>query len=243
MGQVTKVIRTHGRAGQVHTLDVFPDAVLCVSESQLPLYREHYPKAEYLVHGDDVVGLAPKMQWMMEQVDEFVSLDDDIAKMVSMFHADQPKPLDPDHAAEVVDRTADHCREMGAYMFGWAQFGVPAMMQPHRPFRLRGIVGGHAMGLLAGHDLYVHPDANVVDDYWLSALNAYKHRMVFVDERYYLQHSFMGMPGGLSDHRTLEVEKEATALLRRTFGSAIAVKSKNPIKQKHQHERSLRVPW
>lgn len=248
---IPKVILTHGRSSRVLTLNWLPGAALCVSKSQEPLYREHYPDQEYIVHPDDVVGLLPKRNWLYEKIGDSFQLADDVKVMMSVFTGAGEKPITPtgDYAESLIDRLADEARELGVYLFGFSSTASPISYNVHAPYRLTGLVYGQAFGWLAGSKLFYSNKIKVAGDYWLSCLNAYHHRTVLIDGRWALVTTdmFAGR-GPISSIRTTAAEGADNDTLQRTFGEEIVRikrQGKGPaaVNLKMSTQRTLRIPF
>ncbi|MCC5613452.1 hypothetical protein LC612_43965, partial [Nostoc sp. CHAB 5834] len=80
-------------------------------------------------------------------------------------------------------------------------------------------------------------------DYWISALNAYKHRMAYLDMRFYFNQvdTFVAR-GGQAEYRNLDAEEEDFAYLTGVFGQDVITrkKSKNP---RHPFQKTLKLPF
>lgn len=231
---------THGRAGMVLTHKAIEGLSLCVAESQEPLYREAYPDLELIVHPDDVVGLAPKREWIAEQFPDVFMVDDDIDKVLDLsVPPGKPSTIPPADVPALIERAADMAEEIGAYLYCFDSWCNPMTYAPQKPFSLSGFAPGHAFGLRAGHDLYWK---NIMgEDWWISALNAYKHRVRFADLRYgFAQKETFTRTGGRAAERTIDRERESFEVLREHFGKAIVHKKGAT---QHQHQPRLSLPF
>lgn len=242
----TIVIPTHGRAGNVHTLKCV-DGVLCVAKGQEPLYREHYPDAEYLVHPDDVVGLPPKRNWIVQQVGEVFMIDDDITSIVDLTTPPNSghTGIRPDKVPTLIERCRDTARELGAFVYGFASNANHQQFMPQRPFKLTGYVLGGAFGMREGHGLWWHPDC-IQEDYWISALNAHYHRIIFRDNRvgFHPKDTFKS-EGGLSGTRTMRDMADAVRILQDHFGKDVIKwkKDANWGKRNHPYQPQIELPF
>lgn len=243
------VCPTHGRAGRVSTFRVLPDLTLCVSESQHPLYAEKYPDADYLVHPNSVVGLAPKRQWIQEHFgaknEDVMMLDDDITSFLDK--AQEPTGVcGPGETRDHVKRLFSTAEQMGVYLVGFSNTSEPLHYSPMNPFRLSGFVGGHSLGLRAGHNLWFHPDL-LEDDWWISLLNAHYHRMCLIDDRFsFAQSKTFKNKGGLAQHRTVGHLRNDHKVLREHFGPVLKAK-KGPANRQHSRahdaQQRLQLPF
>ncbi len=221
MVDVTICCPSHRRAGSVSSFATFGDELLlCVAESEGPAYRAEHPEARIDVHPDAVVGITAKRNWMIEKYGSLFMVDDDGRRMVDMQTMEK---LEPAQAVDVVQRAADTAEATGAYLFGLNQSSIPLHFFPGKPFRMSGEVTAGSWGLLEGHDLPLCPPSEmaVAEDIWFSAVNAWKHRKVFVDDRFNIPMKMGTNPGGCQDLRTQLAIDRTLEFLRQSFGDAI----------------------
>jgi hypothetical protein len=238
VNDVVIVCPTHARAGSVSALGAFGrELMLCVSESQAPSYREAYPDTKLDVHPDTVVGLGPKMTWMSEKYGTFFRVDDDAGRVID--HSDSSR-LDPLRACATVRRLADAASEMGAFLWGMTSDENPLHYSPMDPIRMTGFVDGGKQGITAGSKLWWPDDIDFADDFWISLLNAFEHRFVYIDTRFCVP-TKVGQKGGLAAIRTeAEIRKKAT-LLKAAFGDAVTIKA--DVDRTFTYPWLGRVPW
>jgi len=241
--RIRTVIPTHGRAGRVTSHRLFVHPILCVAESQAPLYREHYPDVELVVHPDSVKGLPPKLQWMYSHFGDLFHCDDDVDAFVKIsFEPGEPTypRLNPVETQDAIETAAQICEDLGAFFFGFSNIAVCMYYNPMKPFSLGGYINGMSYGLLRGSGLYYSTRLMACGDYFISGLNAYMNRKAFIDTRYaFMQHDTMSNVGGQGLYRDAASEVRVNQVLREYFGDAIQVRP-GPI---HEHQRSLRIPW
>lgn len=245
MAKPVLVCPTHGRAGRLTTHEVINDLMLCVSESQEPLYKEHYPDIEYVVHPDDVLGLARKRDWIYKKFGNVFMVDDDIIGVLDLTSAkgkvDRIKPAQvPGH----IYRLHEMAEDIGAYLYGYAPIADVRTYKALNPFRFKGYVPGHSFGMVKGGNLWWHPDC-IQEDYWICLLNAHFHRMIVRDDRigFVQKDTFKGV-GGLGAHRTIGREGEGFRILKEHFGEVV---QKRTVKYGQTNgvltERHASHPW
>jgi hypothetical protein len=239
MADVQIVCPTHGRAGEVTAFRTFgPDLLLCVSQSQLPLYREAYPDARFDVHPDSVKRLAPKIRWMYARYGSFFRVDDDASEMLDNTDGGS-KVTDVGKARDLVFRLADMAEEMGVFMFGFTRLARPVFYSGHRPFELSGELAGSRTGFLEGSGLWWPDDIDFYDDAWASGLNAYMHRKCLIDNRYTIP-AKIGVKGGLAAYRTRATIWQKAEILKQSFGDAVTL---NLDDVDDVCPWTLKVPW
>ncbi len=249
------VVPSHHRPDKVDVLDsglLRPDQIiLCVADDQVDQYRDKYPDVEYSVHPADMIGLSLKRGWIMERHGNVCMLDDDARVAVNFeSYASNPNgyPItDPDEVMMLIQRHAASMLELGVYLGGLSSYNDVRSYCSLRPFKLVGYVRGTPMFIMAGSKITFTPRIVGKTDYWASAMNAFHHRMTFVDLRYTI-HSDGGAfvnEGGTAGHRTTASENRDNKILRRTFGSDTFQKKKPKefAGTFNQEGVTFRVPW
>ena len=239
------VIPSMGRAERVITKHCIKNAILCVPESEAKAYAEHNPGMEILTHPDSLKGLTLKRQFIYEHHPNSFQIDDDIKHINRLYVEKGEEPaLNPDEAYDIIQYIGNCAKLAGCYLFGLSKEGNPLTYNEFKPIFLSGVLNG-SIGLLEGSKLYFHKNAVVSEDYWICALNAYVHRMCWIDNRFSIVGtSTFGNPGGCANYRTKHQEMEDTLFLRQCFGEVIKIKEDTMLaKRKHEFQRSLSLPF
>lgn len=237
------VIPSYSRADRVITTKCISNAKICVPESQYEDYKKHNPNNEIVAHPDSIKGLTLKRQWIYEQFPNVFMIDDDIRSINRLYvEKGETAALDAEEAYDIVQYIGNCAKLAGCYLFGLSKEGNPLAYNDMNPLKLTGVLNG-TIGLLEGSGLYFHKDAVVSEDYWISALNAYKHRMAWIDTRFSVVGTkTFGNPGGCASYRTKDQEKEDTLFLRKMFGDSISLKVDTALaKRKHEFQRTLTI--
>jgi len=248
MEDIPIIILTHKRWGRVTTLEAVSNCILCVTESQVPMYKEHYPNVPYLIHPDSIVGYNAKVDWVMQNgPKEWFCIDDDFKCMRRVWCDPSSKPevtMSAEECYEVIQQTYRTAKDMGARAFCFNKSANPLSYDALKPFSLTGgIICGY-IGFINGFELEYDPEDTSNIDYFWSGINAYKYRYLLMDNRFsmILTAETFKTSGGMAEFRTLEAEKKDTILLKKWFGDAIVVKSDTKIRKRtHQYEKTLRV--
>ncbi len=243
--EISIVIPSHKRADRVITTNCIDKAMICVPESQYKEYKEHNPHNEIVCHPDSILGLTLKRQWIYENFPNVFMIDDDIKSINRLYvEKGEKAALDKYEAYDVVQYIGNCAKLAGCYLFGVSKEGNPLAYNEFKPVAMSGVLNG-TIGLLEGSGLYFHKKAVVSEDYWISALNAYKHRRAWIDNRFSVVGTkTFGNPGGCASYRTKEQEMEDTLFLRQMFGSAIRLKEDTGLaKRKHEYQRTLSIPF
>ncbi len=242
--EVKIVIPSHKRADRVLTTSVVADPIICVPESQLIEYHERNPGVELVAHPDTVVGLTAKRQWIYEHFGNVFMLDDDVVALKKVFD-DGRSITNKQMVREIIQATANAARQAGAFLFGFGKNPNPASFRSLKPISLTGYVTGCATGLLSGSRLWYNPKIRCNEDYWISCLNAYYHRIIWRDERFtFIQKDTFTNPGGLAEFRNMEAEKKDFEYLKECFGDVIQLKTDTSHrKRRHQFEKAIKLPF
>lgn len=200
--------------------------------------------------------LVDGQEWVYRKFGDVFMLDDDSVGMYRVYRrlgGRKRGRVSPDRAYEIVQRTAETARELGAFLFGFRNHCHPATYVPQRPFRFGGYLTGGALGLLKGSKLYWPPVMLPIDDYWISLLNAYYHRYAFIDTRFAFgfRDTYVA-PGGLNDPKLAtnrqQSELEGFRFLRRHFGEAVRrvpTGPRGPLTKKIRNvaKRQIKLPY
>ena len=243
--EIKVVIASHKRAGRITTHKRVANSIICIPESQLAEYREHVgPDYEIVTHPDSVIGLSWKRQWMYEHFGDAFHLDDDLMFMKRIYtESGEPDKVSPANIYEIIQSTARAARAAGAYVFGFNTSGKPFTYQALQPIQMSGYVNTCAFGLLTGSKLYFRPEMRYQEDYWLAGLNAYHHRKVWRDNRFYFHfgETWTGT-GGLAEFRNLGSLEEILKELQSLFGNDVICVRKTGTRN-HPFQINFKVPF
>ena len=205
---------------------LLPLAHVVVPQAQAQEYREKAPSAlEVVAHPDTVLGIAPKRQWILENLfeasEDFVFMsDDDVAGASFLMTRHWKLETRPDHLRSIIEGTARVAMDAGIGVFGYAHNINPRDRTSYNPFHLRGWVSGAAMGIL-DRDLVYDTRITGKDDVQISLESIAKHRFLIQDLRYHWQAAHWNLPGGLTKRRTSATEEADMRFLADRFGSDI----------------------
>lgn len=224
-----------------------PDKLkLFVHEREVPRYEKDNPDVEVIGH--NLVGMAKIRQAIYDQFGDVFMIDDDAKFMAGMTSGpgEVGERPTPERAYALIQRLYREATEAGIYLFGFAQFGHPLGYNPMKPYRLTGVIYGLAFGVRRSPHLFWNPNLTASGDYWLSLLNAHFHRMVLMDERWFVasQTTFRSK-GGSAGQRSAATEKKDTRILQEFFGNdVVVVKKGTAIAGKtHDDQRSVKLPF
>ncbi|WP_273210483.1 hypothetical protein [Runella zeae] len=242
--EIKVVIPSHRRWDRVLTTMAVDNAILCVAESQKSIYEKCNKGIEIVTHPDSIIGLARKRDWIIKHFGDVFMLDDDITHLTRIYtEKGEATMVDPDDAYTLIQVTAQAAREAGAYLFGYSSSPAPVSFNSLKPIQLSGYVTGCAHGVLSGSKLWYNPEIVCNEDYWISLLNAYHHRMIWKDTRFYwAQKDTFTNRGGLAEFRNLEAEEKDFHLLRQVFGDVVELR-RNSKNAKHPFQKTLKLPF
>lgn len=243
--EVKVVIPSHKRWDRVSTICAVDNAILCVEESQAKVYAVCNPNIEIVSHPDSVKGLAAKRDWIINHFGSVFMLDDDVECLKRVYtEKGEETEVDSTIAYEIIQSTAAACSQAGFYGFGFSTSPTPLHFDSLNPIRLTGYLTGCAHGVLKGSKLWYNPDIICNEDYWISCLNAYHHRGVYKDLRFYWdQRDTFVNRGGLAEFRNVEAEEADFKLLQKVFGKEVISLRKNKGNMKHPFQKTLKLPF
>jgi hypothetical protein len=220
------VIPSKGRGNSVasKTLKLFPDAWLCVGESEAQEYEDATKHKNILTHPDSVTGIGPLRNWIINNVKDntVVMLDDDIDCIYEQSRYKRNNILNPAHCMAILERTAIASNDAGCKLFGFAQMPDPRNYYPYKPIVFHmwigGVIGVHGKTLQWDQNLILRAD---IDACLQSLL---KDRILWVDNRYSFCHKRFEGKGGNNTNRTAQRHKKEIAELKTRWGGYIQEK-------------------
>ena len=204
------------------TLRLVPDATVCVGASERDTYRK--VTRRLLVHPDEVVGIGPLRQWILDNVPErtVVMADDDIQCVYSIVGFYKERLDDPHAAQAILERTAILAEDAGVAVVGFNQAWDVRKYNPFKPFGFSSWVGG-VIGII-GRDLRYDTGLLLRADIDYCLQSLLRHRIILVEQRYWFVHMRFGGSGGNAALRSEERHKKEILYLRRKWGRYVAVR-------------------
>ncbi len=249
------IIPSYKRAGRVTSHRMVVGAKICVPESEYAAYRDHHHAEELITHPDSIKGSALKREWILAKYKRVFQLDDDCAGIFRIWRPAGYKlkgtTLTPEETTLLIERSADTCKELGAYLFGFNLHANPMTYNGFRPYAFGGYVMGGAFGILEGSRLHFGSMMVPGCDHFLPLWNLYAHRYCWLDRRFAFafKQTYTGV-GGLTDLRADRGEERGYEFLRKCFGKAIVKKTSNLSAGRQTTKRELNrgarlivIPW
>lgn len=224
------VVPSHKRAGHVITHKMVSNAIVCIPKSQESEYREKQPELELVAHPDSIIGISKKRNWMLKKFGDILQLDDDIISLKRMYVAPDMKndKFTPDQVYGIVSDVHHMLKDYGRIkMYGFAKSASPLHYNVSKPIGLTGFIYT-VLGFIHGNELeFPMIDKMVGEDDYICLLNAYKHRMIWIDNRFYWHKLVSNYNiGGCEDIRNDETELESYRVLKKNFGEAVVLSDK-----------------
>jgi len=220
------VIISKGRAESVadKTLRLVPDAFVCIGESDFDEYSKVVPKKKLIVHPDEVVGIGPLRNWVVQNISDntIVMLDDDCENVYDQSHYNKIRIENPSHVMAILERAAIASADAGLSLFGFTQMARPLAYRPFCPINFNtwigGIVGVHGKDVEWDNNLLLRADI----DACLKTL--LKKRILWVDSRYVFIHKRFVGQGGNNTLRTMERHRTEIDSLKVRWGKYLVEK-------------------
>lgn len=186
-------------------------------------YRSLVASENLVPHPDEVSGIAPIRQWVLDHFDDecIVFVDDDVYQLISLVGYSYSKITSPENAQRVVENSANIAREMGTAVFGFNQAFDVRKFVPQKPFLLHSWAGG-VIGIIGRefrYDLGLRLRADI--DFCLQVL--LKRRVTLIENRIAFVHKRFGLTGGNALHRSAERNKQELQYLQRKWGKYLEV--------------------
>lgn len=203
----------------------FPSAFVAVSRANVEAYRA--AGIPNLVETEGITKAAKVNELAADNPRETIFFfDDDIVGfsfyMQSIARLSWKRLIPTKKLLGLVHQCEQCASDLGAYLFGFNQSSNTIDCPEYYSFQTVGFMSGHCFGLRPGHGLSMNPDIIGKNDFWLSALNLVKHKIMWQDRRVFVQtRRIFTNRGGLSAKRNSETEKADYALLKKAFGPII----------------------
>lgn len=219
------VIPSKNRADTIEegALHLFPDAIVCVAESERDDYLKVVPANQLLLHSDDVTGIAPIRQWILDNVDDevVVQCDDDVSEVISLIGMTTRKIKDVDSIKAIVMQAAECASDAGCSVFGFNQSWDVRKFNFLKPFKnclwVGGLIG--IVGRRIKYDTSLKLRADI--DFCLQSLLV--DRIIWQDSRFAFVHKRWKGKGGNSTNRSAERHKAEIDYLKRKWGKYLQI--------------------
>lgn len=245
--EIKIVCPSKGRASAVNTAKFVDDLILVVPAKEVDEYKDFNPMCEVIAEPNHVRNIVSSRQFILDTFDNVFMMDDDLVN-VRRNYIEEGEPYlvdDPVEVRALIQRAADIAEDVGAFMFGFQNIRTPLHYIDQQPFKFTGYLNASYTGYLKGHGLNYDTSYVEGEDHYMSCLNVYKNRYMYIESRYSIvtQGNFEA-EGGCQTDRTKDGMLETTLKLRRQFGNVIHIKKPTAGKGKlREGERSVTFPF
>lgn len=204
-------------------LTLFPDATITVAENELAAYRRAFPTKQIVPHPDDVSGIAPIRQWVLDYFDDeaIFFVDDDAYACISLVNYSPRKIMNLDAIRQIVWNAATVAKEMGTAVFGFSQGMDVRKFRMFEIFALKGWSGG-VIGII-GRDFRYDTSLKLRADIDFCLQVLLERRFTFIENRFGFLHKRFGVVGGNAANRSAERNQQEIDYLQRKWGGALTV--------------------
>ena len=203
-------IPSKGRAADVKSLSLVPDAVLFVPAGEAAVYRKKYPNVVPVP--DSVRGITNTRNWILKNTDDrwVVFVDDDLKKAgwIKLYeHNARHRPLTPEQWMMEFVRLFEVTEQLKYRLWGVDTAGAPRAVYPYKPFIFQTYVTASCCGIVNDGKTFYDETFPVKEDYEL-CLRMIKEDGGIVGARYlYWTNSHWADDGGCKDYRTMAMEQ------------------------------------
>jgi hypothetical protein len=204
------------------TVKLFKTPIVCVAEEEAEDYK--FVGARLVTHPNDIVGLGPLRQWILDHFKERVifQCNDDVRSLYCVVGFRPRKIVDPEAIERIILNSANICTDLGISCFSFSPFQDDVRkFRPQKPFGVTRLEGA-MLGII---DRKVRYDPNVrqFDDVDLSLECCLKERFVWQDSRFAADHNFITKAGGNTISRGLDNTKRELQYMKRKWGPYLGV--------------------
>jgi len=244
---IAVVCPSKGRATNVLTKKLIEDLILVVPAKEVEAYKDNNPECTVIGEPDYVKGITSSRQFVLDAFQNVFMIDDDVVSIRKNWVEKGEEYLvqDPDEVRDIIQRAGDIAQDINAKMFGFANLRDPLHYVSHKPVGFTGYLNASYTGYLDGHNLAYDVSYPEGEDHYMSCLNVYKNRYMFIDHRYsFVTQGNFSAEGGCNLDRTKEDMLLTTLKLRKTFGNVIKIKKPTAGKSKlREGERTVSFPF
>jgi hypothetical protein len=228
-GQLRVVIPSRKRAEVLkqNALQLFPYATVSVAEQEyddyLPLFEDN--PGQLTTHPDNVSGIAPIRQWVLDNFHEecILFVDDDVYSIRSSLGYKGMYLRGPGAALRLVMNAANIAKGIGTAFFGFNQAGGDVRkFRPQKPFLLDSWAGG-VVGII-GRDIRYDTGLRLRADIDFVLQTLQHKRITFIDNRFAFLHRRFGLTGGNAGNRSQKRNQEEIDYLLKKWGHWIDVR-------------------
>jgi hypothetical protein len=211
-------IPSKGRAGSTKSDKILKGAKMFVPESEVHQYRNYCPNVVGVPNS--VKGITTTRNWILENANDsrVVFIDDDVksAGYIQLgTRAKYVKVTDGKVWEQEFAKWFDLCDQMDYKIWGLKSESARRSTYPYKPFLFRTYATASCMGIVNDGSYRFNEEYLVKEDYDI-CLRHIKERGGLLGVRYmHWENEHWGTNGGCKDYRTMKMEEEAIAMLRK----------------------------
>lgn len=211
-------IPSKGRAGSTKSDKILKGATMFVPESEVHQYKNYCAKVVGVPNS--VKGITPTRNWILDNANDgrVVFIDDDVKAcgyVELSGTAKHVKVRAHEVWAEEFAKWFDLCDQLDYRMWGLKSESAPRSTYPYKPFLFRTYATASCMGIVNDGTYRFNEAYQVKEDYDI-CLRHIKDRGGILGVRYmYWENEHWGTNGGCKDYRTMKMEDDAIAMLRK----------------------------
>lgn len=221
---------------------LFPEATICVGEAERGIYTADLPGFEIVTHPDDVRGIGPLKQWILDAFpnDRLVIADDDIKTVYTLAGLNKREIPHPQDVQLILDNAAQAAIDAGTVTFGFNQAWDVRKFRPQNPFMFNAWVGS-VVGYI-GREIRYDPKLRLRADIDYCLQTMMRYRIVWQDARFSFIVNRSRMTGGNSASRSAARDKKEREYLKKKWGAYVSFrKTKTTIRMLTQVNRTWPV--
>lgn len=242
------VIPSHKRAERVYSKDLVTDPIICVAKSQYDEYKYYNPECEIVCHPDNIIGLVPKRNWMVNHFGELFMIDDDVTGFQPVYRPlgeSSARITDKEYIRNCIERLWRIACLIDVNLFGFNSVPNPINYRPFKPYSLKKGITGCAYGVRKSPNTLWPENLKVKEDFWINGYIKYTERKILVDNRYnFNQKDTFVNSGGLASIRNKDVEEQSILFIKKSFGDVVKLKSETgKHNQSQENNITMKFPF
>lgn len=221
------IIPSHKRHDNVVSKKLVNNPIICVEKKQVDIYKEYNPECEIIAHPNEIIGLIPKRNWMVNYFGDIFMIDDDVFYFKKMYIKEGQSSVikDPSFITSQIYQLYELSKLLNISLFGFTKNPRLEQYDVFKPFWLSKMIAGCAYGVIKNENKRWNEDMKLKEDFWISCLTKYYERKILVDTRFnFSQKDTFKNPGGLSEIRNHNEEMRSMLILKKHFGDTIKLK-------------------
>jgi hypothetical protein len=241
------VIPSHKRHDNVITTKLVNNPIICVEQSQYEIYREYNPDYEIVAHPDNIVGLIPKRNWMLDHFGDMFMMDDDLMYFNKLYIelGEVSRIKNKELVNLKIQQLYELAKLTGINLFGFTKNPRPEQLNVFKPYSLSHSITGCAYGVIKSENIKWDESFKLKEDYLISCYVKYTERKILIDRKYnFAQKDTFKSSGGLAHIRNNDEELRNILRLKKYFGNVISLKkTRKSASLKKEYDVTIKFPY